>query len=430
MKRYESWGRFIPSRPEHVVELSWIDWPALPSLRAPLLPYGLGRSYGDVCLNNGGTLLDTSGLSRFRRFDRQAGILECEAGTTLEQILDLVVPQGWFPPVTPGTKFVTVGGCIANDVHGKNHHRAGTFGRWVRSLELRRGDGSVLRCSPQENGELFGATVGGLGLTGLITVAEIVLHKIESSFMLVEQIPFRSLAEFDALSKASDATHDYTVSWVDSFGGRHRRGIFFRGKHAEGGAGFSRRRGGHKLPVRAFSPFLEPATVRLFNELYFRAGARPDPAVQHYDPFFYPLDVVPNWNDLYGSRGFVQYQCVIPEKAGIEPIAEILERAAKSRLASFLTTLKRFGSHPSPGMLSFPRPGLTLCLDFAAGSPDLLPLLESFDDIVATADGSVYPAKDARLTPERFLRFFPQWQDFEKFISPGFSSSFWRRVTA
>lgn len=430
MKTWESWGRFIPSRPARVVELSWIDSPPLTSLPGPLLPYGMGRSYGDVCLNNGGTLLDTTGLQRFRRFDSEEGVLECEAGTTLEQILALVVPHGWFVPVTPGTKFVTVGGCIANDVHGKNHHRAGTFGRWIRSFELRRADGSVLRCSPSENSELFAATIGGLGLTGLITTAEIALRRIESPGMVVEQIPFQSLATFDELSRSSDATHEYTVAWVDSFSGRHSRGILFRGNHAPHAEGESGRRRPRRLPVRAVSPLLRPATVRLFNEFYYRANSRPDPFVQHYDPFFYPLDAVANWNTVYGSKGFLQYQCVIPEAAGLEPVAEILDRAARSQRASFLTTLKRFGALRSPGLLSFPRPGMTLCLDFAAGSPGLPPLLESFDDIVDAAGGSIYPAKDSRLTPARFRRFFPQSGEFEKFVSPGFSSSFWRRVTA
>jgi FAD/FMN-containing dehydrogenase len=439
MTDYESWGRWIRSRPACVVEASWTS--AVPSSDDLVLPYGLGRSYGDVCLNNGHTLLDVSRMARFRRFDAESGLLECEAGVTLADILRLAVPRGWFLPVTPGTKFVTVGGCIANDVHGKNHHRAGTFGRHVRSFELVRSDGTRLRCAPDENAALYRATIGGLGLTGLIASAEIQLRRIESPSMTVEQLPFRSLGEFDALSRSSDATHEYTVAWFDSFAGRDSRGIFFRGNHESMGAmgqmGPVRQMGpmGQKkalaLPVAPFSPFLNQLSVRAFNTAYFHAHARPKPQAADYDPFFYPLDAVANWNRIYGSNGFLQYQFVIPEEAGLEPVAEILDRVAKTRLASFLTVIKKFGALASPGLLSFPKAGPTVCLDFAARKTDvLLPMLDACDAVVEAARGSVYPAKDARMSPERFRRFFPQWDEMRAHIDPRFSSSFWRRVTA
>jgi len=208
---YESWGRSIASTPSAVVPLPF------PPSSLPdddlLLPYGLGRSYGDVCLNNGHTLLDVSKMDHFRRFDADSGVIEVEAGASLDAILRVVVPRGWFLPVTPGTKFVTVGGCIANDVHGKNHHRAGTLGRHVRSLELLRSDGRLIRCAPGD--DLFRATIGGLGLTGLIVSAEVSLRKIESPMIVAEKIPFRTLAEFDDLSRSSDATHDYSVAWFE-----------------------------------------------------------------------------------------------------------------------------------------------------------------------------------------------------------------------
>lgn len=432
MTAHESWGRFIPSRPARVVDAAW------PSFTPPagdlLLPYGRGRSYGDSCLNNGHTLIDTARMDHFGAFDASTGLLECEGGVTLEAILAFAVPRGWFPPVTPGTKFVTAGGCIANDIHGKNHHRAGTFGRWVRALELVRSDGTRVRCRPGD--PLFAATVGGLGLTGLIATAQIQLRPIAGPYMTVERIPFHSLEEFDGLSKESDATHEYTVAWFDSFAGRSARGIFFRGNHSEAAAsgGLRARRstgGSLSLPVAAFSPLLNPLTVRAFNALYFAANARPKPQTTHYDPFFYPLDAVANWNRIYGRRGFVQYQCVIPEEAGLAPVAEIVDRAARSRLASFLTVIKKFGSLRSPGLLSFPRAGTTLCLDFAARRTDLLlPMLEGCDDVVEAAGGSVYPAKDARMSGARFRRFFPQWEELRKHADPRFSSSFWRRVTA
>lgn len=425
MNAYASWGRWIPSRPARVVH-------ELSEARDLVLPYGLGRSYGDVCLNNEHTLLDTSRWNHFLGFDEATGVLECEAGTTLDEILRLFVPRGWFLPVTPGTKFVTVGGCIANDVHGKNHHRAGTFGRHVLSFGLQRSDGSRLRCSPDENSELYRATIGGLGLTGLIVSARIQLRRVESNAMVVERLPFRSLEEFDAISRESDATHEYTVAWLDAF--RGTRGIFFRGNHSSlplsPRAGRGVRGEGLHFPVAPFSPLLNRATVAAFNTAYFRVNAKPRPHVAHYDSFFYPLDAVANWNRIYGSDGFLQYQFVIPEEAGLTPVAEILGRVAQTRLASFLTVIKKFGALPSPGLLSFPKAGTTVCLDFAARQTDvLLPMLDACDDIVAGAGGSVYPAKDARMAPAKFRTFFPRWEELRKSIDPQFSSSFWRRVT-
>lgn len=427
---YESWGRSIPSTPSRVVPLPFAP-DALPDSDL-LIPYGLGRSYGDVCLNNGHTLLDSGRMDHFRRFDASTGILECEAGTSLEEILRIGVPRGWFPPVTPGTKFVTVGGCIANDVHGKNHHRAGTFGRHVRSLTLLRSDG-LRRLTPDD--PLFAATIGGLGLTGLIVSAEIALRPIESPSIVAEKIPFRTLEEFDALSRASDATHDYSVAWFDSFGGRNARGIFFRGNHAPSScaAGFqpalgAPRGAGWKPALHAAAPFLRPFTVRLFNEAYFRANGRPRPQTIDFDPFFYPLDAVADWNAIYGKRGFLQYQFVTPDGAGLAPVGEVLDRVAKSGLASFLTVIKRFGSLPSPGLISFPREGITACFDFAASSSGLYAMLDDLDAIVLAAGGAIYPAKDARMSAETFRRSFPQWETFARFIDPRFSSSFRRRV--
>ncbi|HEX7707624.1 MAG TPA: FAD-binding oxidoreductase [Thermoanaerobaculia bacterium] len=427
---HESWGRWVRSKPARVIDVQWSS--ELPRVDDLVLPYGLGRSYGDVCLNNGHTLLDVSRLNRIRHFDVEQGILDIEAGASLDEILRLIVPRGWFLPVTPGTKFVTVGGCIANDVHGKNHHRAGTFGCHVSSFQLVRSDGTRLRCSAGENPELFAATIGGLGLTGLIVSAELRLRKIESSAIVAEREPFRSLEEFDRLSRDCDASHEFTVAWFDSSSGRNSKGIFFRGNHAgaEAGAPVVTRRRARRLPIAPFSPFFGPVAVRLFNTAYFRANARGEPRLADYDPFFYPLDAVANWNRIYGANGFVQYQFLIPDGAGLEPVAEILDRAARSRRASFLTVIKRFGSVPSPGLLSFPRAGLTVALDFSTRRSDaLLPLLELFDDIVEAAGGSVYPAKDARMSASRFQRFFPQWVEMKKHVDPGYSSSFWRRVT-
>ncbi|HEX8619812.1 MAG TPA: FAD-binding oxidoreductase [Thermoanaerobaculia bacterium] len=420
---HESWGRWIRSTPRQVVDLSWTtDAPRFDDL---VLPYAHGRSYGDVCLNNGHTLLDVSRMSRLLSFDETTGVLHCEAGATLADILSVVVPRGWFLPVTPGTKFVSIGGCIANDVHGKNHHRAGTFGRHVLSFELLRSDGSRVDCTPAD--DLFAATIGGLGLTGLIVSATVQLRRIESPEIVEERIPFHSLAQFEELSTASDETHEYTVAWLDTF---TNRGLFIRGNHASQShvpqARSHTRRASRSVPVAPFAPFLTRPTVRAFNAAYFYGTRRARAKRIDYDPFFYPLDAIANWNAIYGRRGFLQYQFVIPERAGLAPVAEILGRIG--RISSPLTVVKKFGALPSPGLLSFPRAGTTVSMDFAANAKGLLRLLDECDATVASAGGSVYPAKDARMAPEQFRRFFPRWEEFRRSVDPQFSSSFWRRV--
>lgn len=435
MSRYESWGRYPSAPSQEVVPLHWRDdVPDLCQFPGRVLPYAYGRSYGDSCLNAGGTLLDVTGLRRFIDFDPEIGLLRCEAGVRLDDILREFVPRGWFLPVTPGTKFVSVGGAIANDIHGKNHHRAGTWGRHVTRFELLRSSGERLICSPEENAELFRATIGGLGLTGLITWAEIRLKPIESAAIVMERIRFDSLAEFLALSAESDADFEYTVSWVDllASGPGQVRGHFMRGNHAPADQGGTA--SGRSLPLRVPvdlpGVLLNTWTVRAFNTLYFeRQRTKRVEKVIPYDPFFYPLDAIADWNKMYGKRGFLQYQCVVPVEGDGGPIEEIFSRIHRAGEGSFLTVLKMFGDLPSPGLLSFPRPGVTLALDFPFRGERTLALLEELDGVVRASGGAVYPAKDARMSAASFQRFFPQWREFAAYVDPCFSSSFWRRVT-
>ena len=338
-----------------------------------MLPYGNGRSYGDSNLNPGGILLDTRWMNRFIAFDASTGVLSCEAGVLLSDILRLCVPQGWFPSVTPGTRFVTVGGAIANDVHGKNHHRAGSFGNHVLQFELLRSDGSRLVCSPDRNADWFAATIGGLGLTGLISWAQIQLQRIAGPFIDSETVRFRSLDEFFELSRASEHGWDYTVSWIDcaSAGRRLGRGLFSRGNHAPAGAGAVEAPTSLTDEPRRRVPFTPPIslinglTLKAFNWAYFHRQ-RDDHvrARQHYAPFFYPLDAVLEWNRIYGPRGFYQYQCVVPDADALRSVRRLLETIAVSGMGSFLAVLKQFGAAASRGMLSFPMPGTTLALDF------------------------------------------------------------------
>ncbi len=397
-----------------------------------MLPYGQGRSYGDSCLNDGGLLLLTAPLNRFIEFERDTGRLRCEAGTTIAEILDLAVPHGWFPPVTPGTKFVSIGGAIANDVHGKNHHQAGTFGRFVTKFELLRSDGTRLFCSPSENTDWYRATIGGLGLTGLILWAEIQLKPVNGPMIACETIRFGGLEEFLAISRESSREFEYTVAWIDCLrkGSQLGRGIFIRGNHSDELPGkTSSSAPSLSVPFYAPNMLLNQYSIRAFSELYFRKQrGRLLRRTLHYDPFFYPLDRVLHWNRLYGRQGFYQYQCVVPDQSSTSPIQRILEAISDSKLGSFLTVLKVFGSVPSPGMLSFPRDGVTLALDFVNRGSQTLNLMDRLDAMVSEFGGAVYPAKDARLSSVHFKRFFPCYHEFEKFVDPKFSSSFWRRV--
>jgi FAD/FMN-containing dehydrogenase len=400
------------------------------------LPYGQGRSYGDSCLNEGGVLLETKGLRRLMAFDTVSGVLRCEAGVTLADILDVAVPRGWFLPVTPGTKFVSIGGAIANDIHGKNHHVAGTFGRHVTQLELLRSDGSRTLCSPAQNAALYRATIGGLGLTGLVLWAEVQLKRVSGPFIAMESLKFRSLDEFFEISAASDRDFEYTMSFVDCLaaGKASGRGLFMRGNHAwqkhiPGQGAAPKQRAGLPLDLPEFA--LNGLTVRAFNWLlYHKQLAGKVTATVPYDPFFYPLDSIKDWNRMYGRRGFLQHQCVVPHGAAKDALATIFARVRSSGQNSFLAVLKEFGELESPGMLSFPRPGVTLALDFPFRGDATLRLLESLDDIVVAAGGAVYPAKDARMSRRTFEASFPKLRHFQDFIDPRFSSSFWRRVTS
>ena len=394
-----------------------------------LLPYGLGRSYGDSCLNVNRRLISCRRLNRILGFDESSGMVRCESGVSLAEIIDVFLPKGWFLPVTPGTQFVTVGGAIANDVHGKNHHCAGTFGDHVHQLGLHRSNDGLVVCSPNENPDMLRATIGGLGLTGVIAWADIQLRRVEGPWIEAELIPFQSLSGFLDLSRASDGRFEYTVAWLDCFAGRNLRGIFFRGNHSTENAKKLRPKRGPKLPFALPGWLLNRATVKGFNALYYRAHAsKKGSAVIGYDSFFYPLDSIRQWNLLYGKQGFLQYQCVIPE-SNVEAFEELLDRIARSGMGSFLGVLKQFGAAQPAGMLSFPRPGLTLALDFAMRGESTLQLMRSLDDVVLGSGGALYPAKDARMSPALFEASFPNWRRFAPYIDPKMSSSFWRRVT-
>jgi len=433
MACFESWGRF-PNAQQTLKPLFWSgDFPLQADPGLSQLPVGMGRSYGDVCLNDGNLLLLTRKLDHFLSFDTRTGILCCESGVTLAEILDFAVPRGWFLPVTPGTKFVTVGGAIANDVHGKNHHVAGTFGRHVRRFGLARSDGTRLECSPAKNAGWYVATISGLGLTGLIEWAEIQLKPVVSRKIAYRATEFHSLEEFMALSEANVGC-EYTVAWIDcvASSGNSARGIFMCGDHSSTP---EPRKANSKTQITI--PFdlpgfvLNSATIGLFNTLYFHKQRRKrGVAIVDYEPFFYPLDSVLHWNRLYGRSGLLQFQCVIPHADGVSAMHELLDVIHSSQLASFLAVLKVFGDLPSPGMISFPMPGITLALDFPIKPDRTFALFNRLGQLVAAAGGRIYPAKDACMTPGQFRAFYPDSSKLRPYIDPAFSSSFWRRVNA
>lgn len=389
------------------------------------LAFGMGRSYGDVCLNPGGVLWNTTMLDRFIRFDETSGLLQCEAGLLLRDVQRMIVPRGWMLPVVPGTQLATLGGAVANDVHGKNHHVAGSFGDHVIEIVLTRTDGSrsVLRAGDAR----FAATIGGLGLTGVITELTLQLKRIQGPWLQVETQPYKNLATFFDLADAAEADWEHTVSWIDCVAG-NGRGIFMRANHSDA------QQVAPKSSRQLRMPFVPPVslvntfTLKPFNQLYYQLKKKQSTNLQYYENFFHPLDHLLEWNRMYGPRGFFQYQCVLPRMQGREGVQAMLKQISRAGVGSFLAVLKTFGERPSVGMLSFAQPGVTLALDFTNQGDKTHKLLASLDDIVRDARGRLYPAKDARMPRALFEAGYPRLQEFLSHRDPGISSAMSRRL--
>ena len=419
--KLSGWGRYpvLNCRLEHLREHQAL--PALLTRSSTLIARGNGRSYGDAALNQELTICMLV-MDRMQAFDAATGRLTCEAGVLLADILRLFVPRGWFPPVVPGTKFVTVGGMIAADVHGKNHHRDGSFGAHVEALTLATADGEIQQCSRTQRVDLFHATIGGMGLTGVILSATFRLQPITTAFIMTETLVTADLDDTMELFEAS-VNWPYSVAWVDCLarGVKLGRGLMTRGTFMEPAAlppriarNPLRPASASRLsvPLDAPSVLLNHYSIRLFNALYYRwgrtrAGAQP----LHFDPFFFPLDRIEAWNRLYGRRGFIQYQCVLPKDKSPTGIAALLERVAAAGQGSFLAVLKLFGPG-GDGLLSFPMEGYTLALDFPLRK-GVLALLDDLDEITHRHGGRVYLAKDARCAPERVRQGYPRLDAFK-----------------
>lgn len=437
-KPLSGWGRYpVQSceleRPERYADLR-------PTTET-LIARGQGRSYGDASLNENGRVILTERLDRMLSLDVQQGILKAEAGVTLAEILPVIVKQGWFLPVTPGTKYVSLGGCVAADVHGKNHHHDGGFGDHVLGIDLIMADGSHKTCSASENADIFWATVGGMGLTGIISEVTLKLLPIQTAKMMVSQHAANNLEHLFQLLENPALDDQYSVAWIDCLakGGQLGRGIAMFGHHA-GTAEFTGENPLQTKPKRMRSlPFnfpswiLNPLSISLFNKLYFyRESRRKSPFLTDYDSYFYPLDSIGQWNRMYGKRGFVQYQCVIPEASALVGMIALLKELSASRRSSFLAVLKRFGAE-GKAPLSFPMPGYTLALDLPIRDKGLFSLLDKLDHIVLQHGGRVYLAKDARISAESFRSMYPRfevWLKLKNKIDPSnrFSSSLARRL--
>lgn len=430
MNPVSSWGR-LSADPHHVVGLSDPRKvrEALSCGGAPGVAHGMGRSYGDACLNPQGTLWLTTGLDHFIAFDDRTGRLVCEAGVLLRDIQRLAVPRGWILPVTPGTQLVTVGGAIANDVHGKNHHVLGAFGDHVQRLTLLRTDGETIQCGADERPDWFAATVGGVGLTGVIVQAEIQLRRIPGPWLETETIPYANLDEFFQLADDSEAQWEHTVSWIDCIPGSGGRGVFMRGNPVA--AKRQPAPPGRQLTMPIVPPvsLVNRLSLRPFNMAYYhlkkwRAGR----AVTHYEPFFYPLDNLLEWNRMYGPRGFFQYQSVVPRGVARDAVQSMLQEIARFGDGSFLAVLKTFGNRTPVGMLSFAQPGATLALDFPNHGEHTQKLFARLDAIVTEARGRIYLAKDARMPRALFEAGYPRLPEFLKYRDRGISSGLSRRL--
>lgn len=419
---FRSWGG-LPQEPQQCLQLEWQD-----QLTGHLPPAGLvagcGRSYGDVALAANNILVSCCGLNRVLGFDQSSGLIRCEAGVTLLDILQLALPGGWMLPVLPGTCQVTVAGAIANDVHGKNHHRKGTFGCHTTALVLQRSDGSILPCSPEQNTDWFEATVGGLGLSGVILEASIQLVPVTGGWLDTENLKFDALEEFFEMDRESGPDWEYTVAWIDCLS-NSVRGHFSRANHNSYDAPVS-------APATLFAaPFSLPVSpvnrysLKLFNSLYYhRQRASLRRKQQSVYGWMFPLDRVKNWNRLYGRRGFRQYQCVVEEEA----VSELLDIIRGAGEGSFLAVLKGFGNLPSPGLLSFPRRGVSLALDFPWRGEKTTALFKRLDVVVAACNGALYPAKDAHMSGADFRQAYPAWERIEQYRDPALNSIFWQRV--
>ncbi|MCC6762564.1 MAG: FAD-binding oxidoreductase [Chitinophagaceae bacterium] len=422
MKRnITNWGNYPVENADEYQPAFRDQLQALAAEKKDWIPRGNGRCYGDASLAP--TVITTTKLNRFISFDTLNGILDCESGVTLDQVLEVIVPKGWFLPVTPGTKLITIGGAVGSDVHGKNHHVDGSFSNHIVDMDVILPGGELIVCSPDAHADLFWATCGGMGLTGLISRVKFHLKKIETSYIRQKQI---KAANLDEIIRLFEEYKDYTysVAWIDCLkkGKGFGRSILMLGEHAQLSDLTPAQQQQplkvvnktlFRFPMYLPSIFLNKLSIGIFNFLFYRKNTRKEiNNVVPYEPFFYPLDVIDEWNKMYGRKGFVQYQFVLPlnQKEGL---ANILHRITERGFASFLAVLKVFGKQDT--MIGFPMEGFTLALDIPIRN-GLFEFLDEMDKLVLEYGGRIYLSKDARMKAHTFQQSYPRLQEFKQTI--------------
>jgi FAD/FMN-containing dehydrogenase len=412
----QGWGRY-PSKLAEYCEPAGLDElrKQIASLESPAIVRGAGRSYGDSALAD--SVISSRYLDNFVSFDEKSGILKCGAGLTIDQILTVIVPKGWFLPVVPGTKFVSVGGAIASDIHGKNHHCDGCFSEHLKSIKLLTAQGEVISCSKTRNKKYFYATCGGMGLTGIVVEASLQLKKITSP--LISQRSIRTVNLEESLEQLENHENNlYSVAWLDCIakGEQTGRSVIFLGNHIETENNKASELTAESKLLKLDTPFNSPAfmlnrwSIGLFNSAYYKLKGKESNRNIHCDSYFFPLDRINNWNRLYGSHGFLQYQFVIPTETAKIGIGEVMNQVTASGKGSFLSVLKKFGA-ANKNYLSFPTDGYTLALDFKF-EKSLLPLLNKLDEIILHHGGRLYLAKDARMSEHTFKQGYTHWDKF------------------
>ena len=426
MKKTLTWGNLPES--ENVKKIKY-EQDLLKRVSGKVLTYGNGRSYGDVCLNE--TIIETDELDKFIQIDHQEDLLICSSNLTLKEILIEIIPKGYFLPVVPGTKNITIGGAIANDIHGKNHHSAGSFGNFVKNIKIYRSDFGVIDCNYNENKSIFISTIGGLGLTGVILSATIELKKINSSYIDQFTKRFNSFSEFLEITNQIEQNYEYCVGWVDLANKQNFRGLVLAGNHSD----YEQLNSEKKIKLNTIQfPFTLPfslvnkLTIGILNKLYFFANKSGKSKITNFNSFFFPLDKIEFWNKAYGKKGFYQYQFVIQNKNAETFFKELISLINASKELPALTVLKCFGNIESKGTMSFPREGITLAIDFPNKGTETLELFNKLDKLVLFYNGALYPAKDSRMSKIVFEKSFPNLDKFKKNLDPMFSSFFWERI--
>ena len=405
------WGRYPTMEAELLLPQTNSDCARLMDDAPSCIPRGQGRSYGDSA--NAALVLQSTYLNHYIQFDPSLGLLTCEAGVTIREILDLIVPRGWFIPVTPGSSYVSIGGAIASDVHGKNHHGSGTFSQHIIEMQMMLASGEIVTVSATQLPDLFAATCGGMGLTGMILSATLRLMPIQSS-QIEQKTMQASCLEAVCAGFEENADSTYSVAWIDCIatGPKLGRSLLMLGEHAVAGGLDVAPQKPLNVPVDAPDLLLNQQFIQIFNTLYYQK-ARLSNSQQRlsYGSYFYPLDQIANWNRLYGKAGFIQYQFVLPSAVGVQGLRSILKTIAASGKGSFLAVLKAFGEH-NANYLSFPMAGYTLALDFKV-SPEVIALVKRLDAMVMDMGGRIYLSKDALMSESTFKATYPQWEQFE-----------------